>query len=220
MVGKNTVMNRETKNKITELCIAEIGTQKEFSKLLESDLKIQQIHVHGFVQKILEKDPIVSLPIDYSPSDLEEWASMQKVDVQIQHIEKYMNGKGEVLYDFPDLELTQEKESLKTTNKSNALYEIVKAGHLNVGDVVHFDYGPKGKSKTHFEGKICSDGIEVDGIVSSASVSALRCIQQISPSRTTTNGWATPWSRQWRLRSLPVALEMVSPSGRIKIERN
>jgi hypothetical protein len=56
---------------------------------------------------------------------------------------------------------------------------------------VHFDYGPKGKSKTHFEGKICSDGIEVDGIVSSASVSALRCIQQISPSRTTTNGWVT-----------------------------
>ena len=146
---------------------------------------------------------LVSLPIDYSPSDLEEWASMQKVDVQIQHIEKYMNGKGEVLYDFPDLELTQ-----------------VKAGLLNVGDVVHFDYGPKGKSKTHFEGKICSDGIEVDGIVSSASVSALRCIQQISPSRTTTNGWVTPWSRQWRLRSLPEELETASPSGRIRIGRN
>lgn len=220
MVGKNTVMNRETKNKIAKLCIAEIGKQKEFSKLLESDLKIQQIHVHGFVQKILEKAPIVSLPIDYSPSDLEEWASMQKVEVQIQHIEKYMNGKGEVLYDFPDLELTQEKESLKTTDKSNALYEIVKAGLLNVGDIVHFDYGPKGKPKTHFEGKICSDGIEVDGIVSSASVSALRCIQQISPSRTTTNGWATPWSRQWRLRSLPEAPETVSPSGRIKTGRN
>ena len=43
------VMNRETKNKIAELCIAEIEKQKEFSKLLESDLKIQQIHVHGFV---------------------------------------------------------------------------------------------------------------------------------------------------------------------------
>jgi hypothetical protein len=109
VVGENVVMNRETKNKITELCIAEIGKQKEFSKLLESDLKIQQIHVHGFVQKILEKDPI-GLPIDYPPSDLEEWASMQKVDVQIQRIEKYMNGKGEVLYDFPDLELTQENE--------------------------------------------------------------------------------------------------------------
>lgn len=185
------VMSRETKNKIVELCIAEIGKQKEFSKLLESDLKIQLIHIHGFVQKILERDPIVSLPIDYSPSDLEEWASMQKVDVQIQHIEKYMNGKGEELYDFPDLELTQEKESLKTMNKSNALYEIVKAGLLNVGDIVHFDYGPKGKSKTHFEGKICSDGIEVDGVVSSASISALRCIQQISTSRTTTNGWLT-----------------------------
>ena len=78
------VMNRETKNKITSLCIAEIEKQKEFSNLLESDLKIRLINVHGLVQKILEKDPIVSLPIDYSPSDLEEWASLQKVDVQIQ----------------------------------------------------------------------------------------------------------------------------------------
>lgn len=190
-IGKQfvAVMNREMKNKITELCIAEIGKQKEFSKLLESDLKIQLIHIHGYVQKILENDPIISLPIDYSLSDLEVWA--KKFNVQIQHIEKYMNSNGEVLYDFPDLELTQEKESLKTMNKSNALYEIVKAGLLNVGDIVHFDYGPKGKPKTHFEGKICSDGIDVDGVVSSASVSALRCIQQISASRTTTNGWVT-----------------------------
>lgn len=39
VVGKNAVMNRETKNKIAELCIAEIGKQKEFLKILESDLK-------------------------------------------------------------------------------------------------------------------------------------------------------------------------------------
>ena len=188
-IGKQfvAVMNREMKNKITELCIAEIGKQKEFSKLLESDLKIQLIHIHGYVQKILENDPIISLPIDYSLSDLEVWA--KKFNVQIQHIEKYMNSNGEVLYDFPDLELMQEKESLKTMSKSNALYDIVKAGLLNVGDKVYLDYGPKGKAKTHFEGKIRSDGIEVDGVVSSASISALRCIQKITPSRNSENGW-------------------------------
>lgn len=185
------VMNRETKNKITSLCIAGIEKQKEFSKLLESDLKIRLINIHGLVLKILEKDPIVSLPIDYSPSDLEEWASLQKVDVQIQHIEKYMNSAGEVLYDFPDLELKQESESLQTTNKSNALYELVKSNLLNVGDKVHFDYGPKGMPKSHFEGVVRSDGIEVDGVVSSASVSAMRCIQKINPARTTANGWAS-----------------------------
>ena len=168
-----------------------IEKQKEFSNLLESDLKIRLNNIHGLVQKILEKDPIVSLPIDYSPSDLEEWASLQKVDVQIQHIEKYMNSAGEVLYDFPDLELKQESESLQATNKSNALYELVKSGLLKVGDKVHFDYGPKGKPKTHFEGVVRSDGIEVDGVVSSASISAMRCIQKINPTRTTANGWAT-----------------------------
>lgn len=190
-IGKQfvAVMNREMKNKITELCIAEIGKQKEFSKLLESDLKIQLIHIHGYVQKILEKDPVISLPIDYTLSDLEVWA--KKFNVQIQHIEKYMNSAGGILYDFPDLELKQESESLQATSKSNALYELVKSGLLKVGDKVYFDYGPKGKAKTHFEGVVRSDGIEVDGIVSSASVSALRCIQQISPSRTTTNGWVT-----------------------------
>ena len=161
--------------------------QKQICREIGTFYSKVQFKTEEEVEKVVDRN----FKVLYSPSDLEEWASMQKVDVQIQHIEKYMNGKGEVLYDFPDLELTQEKESLKTTDKSNALYEIVKAGLLNVGDIVHFDYGPKGKLKAHFEGKICSDGIEVDGIVSSASVSALRCIQQISPLRTTTNGWVT-----------------------------
>ena len=192
-IGKQLVAatNPETKNKITGLCIAEIEKQKEFSNLLESDLKIKLINIHGLVQKILEKDPIVSLPIDYSPSDLEGWASWLKADVRIQHIEKYMNRAGEILYDFPDLELKQESESLQATNKSNALYELVKSGLLKVGDMVHFDYGPKGKPKTHFEGVVRSDGIEVDGVISSASISAMRCIQKINPTRTTANGWAT-----------------------------
>lgn len=39
VVGKNAVLSCETKNKIAELCIAEIGKQKEFPKLLESDPK-------------------------------------------------------------------------------------------------------------------------------------------------------------------------------------
>ena len=59
------------------------------------------------------------------------------------------------------------------------------------GYSIHFDYGPKGKPKTHFEGVVRSDGIEVDGVVSSASISAMRCIQKINPTRTTANGWAT-----------------------------
>lgn len=185
------VRNPVTKNKIADLCISEIGKQVEFTDLLATDLKISAIGIHGCVQKILEMDPIVSLPIDYSPKDLEEWADGLKYDVRIQHIEKYMSAAGDVLYDFPDLETTQDVEDLKSTDKSNALAEIVKANVLKVGDKVYFDYGPKGSSKKRFEGKICTDGIEVGGVVSSASVSALRCIQQLSPSRTTANGWAT-----------------------------
>ena len=73
-----------------------------------------------------------------------------------EEVEKVVAHNFKVLYSPSDLE---------EWVLSHALYEIVKEGLLNVGDVVHFDYGPKGKSKTHFEGKICSDGIEVDGII-------------------------------------------------------
>lgn len=185
------VMNPDTKNKIIDLCISEISKQNDFAKLIETDLKIQLLKVHGFVQGILAKDPIVSLPIDYSPSDLEEWAKSLKVEVQIQHIEKYINSNGDVLYDFPDLELAQENESLNTSSKkNNALSEIVKAGLLNVGEAVYFDYSPKGgKAKTRFEGKICADGIDAGGVVSSPSISALLCVKTVKPTRTSENGW-------------------------------
>jgi len=189
------VKNPGTKAKIVDLCLSEIAKQAEFANLLESELNLKQINIHGFVQRILEKDPIVSLPIDYSPSDLEAWAESLKVDVQIQHIEKYMDNTGDILYDFPGLELFQEKESLDAMNRNNVLFELVKAGLLQEGEIVSFDYGPKGCKKVHFEGKICSDGIEVDGVVSSTSVAALRCVQTVSPTRTTENGWV-----KWRTK--------------------
>lgn len=174
-------------------------TEEEVEKVVVDNFKL----LFGDYSILLPKSKILTsggkgtipdgIIVDFkeNPSDLEEWASLQKVDVQIQHIEKYMNSAGEVLYDFPDLELKQESESLQATNKSNALYELVKSGLLKVGDKVHFDYGPKGEPKTHFEGVVRSDGIEVDGVVSSASISAMRCIQKINPTRTTANGWAT-----------------------------
>lgn len=185
------VKNQETKNKIIQLCLAEIKSQKSFVESLENDLKIIPIGIHGSVQSILEKDPIVSLPIDFSPSDLEDWADSLKVEVRIQHVEKYMDANGNILYNLPDVEKIQEKEIPLLSANVKSFVEAVKSGAFKVGDAVHFDYGPKGKPKTHFEGKICEDGIDVNGVVSSPSISAQRCIQSINPSRTTANGWTT-----------------------------
>lgn len=138
------VMSRETKNKITELCIAEIGKQKEFSKLLESDLKIQLIHVHGFVQKILEKDPIVSLPIDYSPSDLEEWASMQKVEVQIQHRKIYeRQGRGALR--LPGFGIDAGKGVLEDDGQEQRFVRDCEGGAFERGRCRAFRLRPEGQ---------------------------------------------------------------------------
>ena len=66
---------------------------------------------------------------------------------------------------------------------------VVRAGILTDGDPVYMDYGPKGKTKTHFEGTIRENGIELDGKVYSPSVAALKCIQIVSSGRKSANGW-------------------------------
>ncbi len=43
--------------------------------------------------------------------------------------------------------------------------------------------------KKRFDGILRINGIEVDGVVSSPSIASLRCIQVITPTRTTSNGW-------------------------------
>jgi hypothetical protein len=72
---------------------------------------------------------------------------------------------------------------------------VVRAGILKVDEPVYMDYGPKGKPKTHFVGRVKEDGIEVDGIVYSPSIAALRCIQKVSSTRNRANGWVT-WKTQ------------------------
>ena len=56
---------------------------------------------------------------------------------------------------------------------------------------IHMDYSQKEKPKTRFEGTVRIDGIEVDDTVSSPSTSSLRCIQQVNPERTSSNGWVS-----------------------------
>ena len=190
-VQKAAVKNVETRTKIIAQCLSEIEKQKNLESILKEKLNISPLKLHGYIQSILEKTPMVSLPIDFASDDLREWANDPLNNVTLQCIEKYMNVEtGDVIYDFPNMEERQE-ESLPLAKKGDVLYDIIKSGLLGVGDKVYFDYGPKGKTKIRFEGKIRVNGIEVDGIISSPSISALRCIQRISPTRSTTNGWET-----------------------------
>lgn len=191
------IQNDDTKTKITESCISEIQKNKGFIDLL-SEINISEINIHGEIEKILRKDPIVSLPIDYIPNDLEEWADNLKIKVEIQLVEKFSDKDGNVLFNMPDLELKTsddiiEKELKEISDKKpeNLLELVVKAGFLSEGEKVYMEYGPKGTKKKRFDGIIHINGIEVNGVISSPSISSLRCIQEVSPTRTTNNGWKT-----------------------------
>ena len=189
------IVNEDSKAKILVQTLEEIKGRKEFKDLL-SEIGIQDIGIHGEIQDILSKPPIIALPIDEIPDDLEEWAGTLKNDVRIWIVEKFINDENEVIYSIPDMDRESEYRPVEKVDKpervarqGSLMSRVVRAGFLKVDEPVYLDYGPKGKPKTHFEGKIKEDGIELDGKVYSPSIAALRCIQKISIQRTSSNGW-------------------------------
>jgi hypothetical protein len=184
----------ETKEKIAQNCIEQINKLKDFKdNLVEID--IQEINIHGTINKILKNNPVVALPIDFIPNDLRDWTKTLKVKVVVWLVEKYADLEGKLLFNIPEKEIEaseNEKNDIDSNSSSNDLLsQVIEKGALHDGDELYFDYGPKGTKKIHFTGIVRKNGIEIDGEISSPSISSLRCIQKINPSRTTSNGWKT-----------------------------
>jgi hypothetical protein len=184
--------NIDTKIKIAENCIKKINKNTSFKDLL-NEIDIEEINIHGTINKILKSPPIVALPIDFIPNDLKDWSKTLKVEVIVWLVEKYVDINGNVLFSIPEKEIDIETETDSNDDNEkitgNFLSQVINKGLLTIGQELYFEYGPKGKPKTKFIGIVRKNGIEVDGEISSVSVSSLRCIQKISPSRTTSNGW-------------------------------
>jgi hypothetical protein len=119
-----------------------------------------------------------------------------KVPFKIWIIEKYIDDNNKIIYSIPDfneamggsIETTMDTPDSQT-RQGSLMTRVVHAGILNDGDLVYMDYGPKGKPKTHFKGTIRENGIELDGKIYSPSIAALKCIQTVSNSRNSANGW-------------------------------
>lgn len=189
------IMNAETKSKIIDMCLKEVNAKPAFKDLI-AEIEIAEINLHGRLIEILKKPPYIALPIDLIPSDLYDWVKTLRNEVIVWRIEKYSDLKGNVLFSIPEVErdVIEEEDDgkLERTIKDSSgtlITKVVKAGFLTEGGEVYFDYAPKGQSKKKFIGIVRRDGIEVDGIVSSPSISSLRCIQKMNPTRTTSNGW-------------------------------
>ncbi len=75
-----------------------------FSSLQLRIMDINQLDIHGKLQSILRRSPIVAIPIDAIPRDLTEWARTLRKTVRIWVIEKFVSDSdsSRVLNSIPD----------------------------------------------------------------------------------------------------------------------
>lgn len=167
-----------------------------------SEQKIKEINVRKILSEILNKEPIIGLPIDAISGDLKEWARTLKYNVKLWTITKYVdfNNKNLIAYEFPeefkpilDTEEEQEKEEKtgEMTRYEVSITDLIENGLLESGQKLIMEYKPRQGNKKKYEAEIFEDGsIKVlDQVYSSPSYAALAGIQDAGSFRKTVNGW-------------------------------
>lgn len=155
--------------------------------------------MHGRIQEILKKAPIIAIPIDAVPSDLKEWAQTLRNPVRIWVIEKYVSvtDAATILFSIPEDNLP----SFSTTSGgqggvskvhatgSQPFQELIDAMPELIGKPVYLEYTPRGGSRQHFDGVLRNGGVEFEGQVLSLSTAAIRCLKRSNSDRRSANGW-------------------------------
>ncbi len=68
-----------------------------------AELGIDEIEIRRTIEEIIEKPPILAIPIDHIPADLKDWASVIKNEVKLLEIEKYLDDETqETIYRIPE----------------------------------------------------------------------------------------------------------------------
>ena len=138
--------NPRVRKEIIQVAINEI----EKSDTLKQRLRAKGVHeikVLGFLQEILEKDPLVVIPIDAIPQDLEAFAKVLNRDLVPVLVEKYESKDGEIAYRIASSKLVvlppedmekgkiSEEEFLKKCERPGViLYRRLKELAKAVGD--------------------------------------------------------------------------------------
>lgn len=183
------------------------------SSLRESlnEMEIQEIGLHGHIEKILKQPPLIAIPIDDIPSDLIDWSKTLRHTVKVWRIQKYGNiENGEIIYSIPDdavpdfaTTASQKPDERLIGEIPETLYgggdnfrRVLKSGLLHVGDELFMDYGPRGAEQQRFKAIVREDGLEIDGRVYSPSYAAVACMRKTGSKRKTANGWVR-WKTQY-----------------------
>jgi hypothetical protein len=190
------VDSQATRESILKITLELVKSDKNAAGVF-ADLDIAQLDIHGKLQNILRKSPIIAIPIDGIPLDLQAWARTLKFRVKIWVIEKYQSLDGSILYSIPEenvptISTTTNKEHTTATiaaRWSQPFQDVMEAGLIHEGQKVFLEYGPRGKSKQTFEGILRKEGVEVDKNIMSLSAAAVYCIKKAGSNRETANGW-------------------------------
>lgn len=191
------VDSQATRESILAIALDQIKLNENAASVF-AELGIQQLDIHGKIQRILKKPPTIAIPIDGIPADLQAWAKTLKFQVKIWVIEKYQSHDGaSILYSLPDenvptISTTTTKgqtTAMIATRWSQPYQDVMQAGLIQEGQKVYLEYGPRGKQKVVFEGILRREGVEVDGRIMSLSSAAVHCIQKAGSHRETANGW-------------------------------
>jgi len=114
--------NQATKSILIKAIIDEVEKSEElkhkFFELSIPEIKIQQI-----IEDIMEKSPIIAIPIDGIPADLQDWADSLGRDIKILEVEKYTSKEGELIFKLPENIFTPDEESEEEEDRGKIITE-------------------------------------------------------------------------------------------------
>jgi hypothetical protein len=196
--------------KILEDLAVEIYQKDDTTKEKFSELGIKEINIRKLLSEILEKEPIVGVPIDSISNDLKDWARTLKYNVKLWVITKYVefNNPKNIAYEFPEEfkpELDTEEEAIDQNDKLGrisrsdiGILELLQAQLLTVNQKLTMIYKPRtGGAQKKYIATVLEDGSLklMDQVYSSPSYAALAGIQDSGSERKTVNGW-TSWKTE------------------------
>ena len=192
----------ETRQLLAEIIVQMIRNDPQVEEKFEEE-GIKQIDIRKVLGEILEKPPIIGIPIDKVTNDLREWAETLKNDVRLWIVRKFtlFGDQRVIAYDIPEeyrpvLDTSDSGQDSKSGIQTYdvALSDLMAAGFLQEHQIITHSYRPRGGKIRSFTGTLLIDGsISVmNQTFTSPSYAALACIQEAGSDRKTVNGW-TSW---------------------------
>jgi hypothetical protein len=205
-VSKQIIASQQPESRKLLALLAIEAIKKQPEKFDELD--IDKFKLGIILNEILEKPPLIGLPIDNISDDLADWAETLRNPVNIWLIKKYVEvgNPNNIIYELPEeykpLIDTEEdntiiegetERKIKTYNIS--VYDLIQAGLITPGDELIMSYKPRtGEERKEYKTIVDEDGnFHVLGEkYSSPSYAALAGLQDAGSDRKTVNGW-TSW---------------------------